>query len=55
MGLKGIKILIYHLTRCTKIILIVNTPVKWAVGKRADNPISDNVVSQGIFKGVNNT
>ena len=38
-----------------KIVLFVNTPVKWAVGERADNPISDNAVLQGIFKGVNNT
>ena len=28
MGLKGRKILIYHLTRCTKIILIVNMPLE---------------------------
>ena len=49
MGSKGRRIYIYHLTRRRKIIFNVNIPVKWAVGERADNPISDNVVSQGIF------
>jgi len=30
-------------------ILIADNPAKWAVGERADNPISDNAVLQGVF------
>lgn len=31
------------------VIVIANNPAKWTVGERADNPISNNAVLQGVF------
>jgi len=30
-------------------IAIANNSAKWAVGERADNPISDNAILQSVF------